>query len=371
MSNIQFNEEELRPLIKNLFEEEPVWKGYVKYLYFSLCCFLCILPLIFIPAFFTMFYGFIVIFAATPTDCKYYNPSNFSIMSPCLEKPLDLTPYYIPKESWEEVSFSSRDDFWKTKGGGIISAYYLKKDPNRATIIQVHGYRGCKQNGIDLLASAILWKAGYNVLAIDLRNHGKSDRYNFQIPVVTFGSEEHKDILGAFDWLQNKTSKPIGLMGISMGGASSLIAAWKEPRIKAVFGDGAVCMIRETISKIAYDASGGLTISESFLFNTVCPGSFKSVYGCPKFENDPREAIKHLQQPVHLDHHEDDKIVFKFNTDVCGKELKDRLGDKVSIFMENKKSNNPKCNYHTINYGFNLTGMEERMIKFFNKNLDN
>lgn len=365
-------QEETTPLFENEQPKLSVWRKYPKLiccLTFSFCLFFVCFAFIYTPLFFTTFYGFLIVFSPSPSDCVFYNPSEFYLKNNCLDQPLDVSSYLIPRNKWEEVHFFSRDEFWKSKGGGLISGYYLKNDPNKPTVIQVHGYRGCKQNGIDLLSSAILYKGGFNVLAIDLRNHGKSQSYYFQDPVVTFGSEEHKDILGAFDWLQNRTTKSIGVFGISMGGASSIIAAWKEPRIKAVFGDCAVCMIRETIAQIAIQKSKGFVPSESFLFGLICLGSWRSRYGCPRFENDPLEAIEYLKQPIHLDHHVDDDIVFKFNTDICGKRLKDRLGENATVYFETKKSNNSNCDYHTINYGFNLTGMEQRIISFFNKHL--
>lgn len=322
----------------------------------------------FVPLFILCFYGFIFVFSSTPSNCRYFNPSNFTVINSCVDNSFNFTPHFIPRESWEEVYFNSRDDFWREKNGGVISAYYYKNDPNSPTIIQVHGYRGCKQNGLNILASTILWRAGYNVLSIDLRNHGKSDRYNFQHAVVTFGSEEHKDILGGFDWLQNRTTKPIGVMGVSMGGASAFVAAWKEPRIKAVFGDCAVCKVRETVSDIAHRVSGGLSLGQTFL-NFICLGSFKSVYGCPNFKNDAYEAIRNLNQSIHLDHHVEDIVVNRFNTDICGKELKERLGDKASYYFETKHIKNSKCDHHTFNGIFNFTGYQERMVGFFNKYL--
>lgn len=287
-----------------------------------------------------------------------------------MDNSFDFTPYFVPKDKWEEVQFYSRDNFWKSKGGGLISAYYYKNSPEQPTVIQVHGYRGCKQNGLSLLKSSLLWRAGFNVLSIDLRNHGHSQKYEFQSPVVTFGSEEHKDILGAFDWIQNRSTKAVGVMGVSMGGASALVSGWKEPKIKAIFGDCAVCKVKETLSEVARSRTPGNLNIGNAIINFVCVGSIKSIYGCPKFKNDPFDAVQNLKQAIHLDHHVDDSLVFRFNTDDCSKILQKRLGDKATYYFETKKSPNPKCDHHTFNSIFNITSYNDRLISFFKKNLN-
>jgi uncharacterized protein len=70
-----------------------------------------------------------------------------------------------------------------------------------------------------------------SVLAIDLRNHGLSDRT--KDGRLTIGVEESKDVIGAIDYAAARTpGLPIFLLGDSMGGATSIYAAAADPRVK-------------------------------------------------------------------------------------------------------------------------------------------
>ena len=80
-----------------------------------------------------------------------------------------------------------------------------------------------------------LWRNGFNVLLIDLRDTGDS---TFQDGRSTIGNEEYRDVLGAWDWLVKEKgidSKRIGLFANSLGGANANYAFSVEPRIAALF----------------------------------------------------------------------------------------------------------------------------------------
>jgi uncharacterized protein len=88
-----------------------------------------------------------------------------------------------------------------------------------------------------LLPAGMLHRNGFNVLAIDLRNMGSSDIDNGR---MAGGTKEHKDVLGAWDWLvttKGIAPEKIGLFGYSLGGASALIAMGEEPRVAATWAD--------------------------------------------------------------------------------------------------------------------------------------
>ena len=70
--------------------------------------------------------------------------------------------------------------------------------------------------------------SGYSVLAYDFRNHGSSDAGT--CPWVTWGPEEHKDVLAAVDFVTGHPTygqADIGLLSICMGAASSTYAFGK------------------------------------------------------------------------------------------------------------------------------------------------
>ena len=108
-------------------------------------------------------------------------------------------------------------------------------DPTAPAVILVHGQGGCK-NSIDMLVPAgMLWRNGFNVLLIDLRDVGDS---TFEDGRSTIGNAEHRDVLGAWDWLVKAKGfdpKRIGLFANSMGGANANYAFSEEPRVAALF----------------------------------------------------------------------------------------------------------------------------------------
>ena len=82
-----------------------------------------------------------------------------------------------------------------------------------------------------MLASTMLYKMGFNVLQIDLRNHGDTGIFS-KIPYASFGSFEHLDAMGGVDYLQERFpflgNASFGIFGTSMGGATALVAFAKD-----------------------------------------------------------------------------------------------------------------------------------------------
>jgi dipeptidyl aminopeptidase/acylaminoacyl peptidase len=155
----------------------------------------------------------------------------------------DATPYLTPE--YEEVSFPSRDPAM------TISGFYLSAqgvDPAAApAVVVVHGINDCKRRPFVLTAGGMLSKNGVNALLIDLRDHGDS---TIEDGRMAAGTEEYRDVLGAWDWLVSEKNIPqprIGLMGFSLGAATVLIAAGEEPRVAAVWEDSSYGSIDKMI----------------------------------------------------------------------------------------------------------------------------
>ncbi len=140
--------------------------------------------------------------------------------------------YYLDK--WQDVYFLSRDK--DIKINGWLFNYY----PNRPIIIVTHGINPngkCKSES-NLIASLLINKK-FNVLTIDLRNYGQSDRTS---KYEDLGLKSYRDVLGAFDFLKNIgfNSNQIGLHGISLGASTSIFAAFEEPEILAIWSDSPI-----------------------------------------------------------------------------------------------------------------------------------
>lgn len=151
-------------------------------------------------------------------------------------KPVDDTPenYFMQRI---DVKFPSRTP------GVMLDGWYLKS-PNAPsasaamTVIMSHGYAGTRlEKGLPALSLAqALVRTGHHVLMFDFRNSGLSEG-----KTTTIGLLEKDDILGAIDWVNTHASWPtkITLLGFSMGGTSSLMAAAEEKAVSGVITDSA------------------------------------------------------------------------------------------------------------------------------------
>lgn len=155
----------------------------------------------------------------------------------------DSTSYLMSE--YETVSFPARGD-----DDIEISGFYVpaRENPDSApVVIAVHGRASCKNTSSVLIIGGMLARNNFNVLMIDLRDHGAStvdDGY------FTAGITERWDVLGAWDWLQAErgfTPGQIGVHGHSLGGATALLAMYSEPELAAVFADGSYYDLRATI----------------------------------------------------------------------------------------------------------------------------
>lgn len=140
---------------------------------------------------------------------------------------------YVPEletMNYSEVAFLSRDGHVELKGWFLPAAI----DQPKMTIIFAHGYRSNRllKHDSALKLAAKLVQQGYNALLFDFRNCGDSGGN-----ITTIGLDEKQDILGAVDWCKNHCQAPIGLIGFSMGAATSLLAAAASEEVSGVVAD--------------------------------------------------------------------------------------------------------------------------------------
>jgi pimeloyl-ACP methyl ester carboxylesterase len=155
----------------------------------------------------------------------------------------DLQEYFM--DTYETVSFVSRGD------DVDLSGWYIPVDNSAKVILIVHGVQACKQVSFTLMSAGMLHRAGYNVLVIDLRNHGESEVTNGR---HSAGNQEYRDVLGAWDWLVEERGfapTSIGVVGFSLGAASSIIATAEEPELAAVWSDSSFTSVEDVGQDIA------------------------------------------------------------------------------------------------------------------------
>ena len=163
-------------------------------------------------------------------------PSSFSVTEPGFV----VSRYLMPDH--EEVSFTSRDPRVTVSGWFVPSA-----EPDRPAVVVVHGHMACKRDTTVLVPAGMLHRGGFNVLLIDLRDHGDSTRADGR---YAGGTDEYLDVLGAWDWLRLERgfdASQIGLAGISLGAATTLIATGEAPAVVATWADSSYADIRVAI----------------------------------------------------------------------------------------------------------------------------
>jgi uncharacterized protein len=137
-----------------------------------------------------------------------------------------------PSGDYRDVTFTPRGKTYN------VFAFYLPGNPGAPALISVHGYRGSRHDEFHLERAMALRDLGYTVLSLDLSDGGGD---TIDSGRIAMGDAERWDVLGGFDYLltQGFTADQIGLVGESMGGATVLLAAAAEPRIRAVWADSA------------------------------------------------------------------------------------------------------------------------------------
>src|SRR3954447_16676545 len=138
------------------------------------------------------------------------SPERFKVPNP---PDFDPSPWFMPAP--ETVAFPSRDSAITISGWYVPAA-----DPDAPTVVIVHGHMACKHDHSVLLPAGMLHRNGFAVLLIDLRDHGDS---TYEDGRYAGGTEEYRDVLGAWDWLQTaKRARPerIGLLRVSLGAAA-------------------------------------------------------------------------------------------------------------------------------------------------------
>jgi len=111
----------------------------------------------------------------------------------------------------EPVSFVSAS-------GAQISGWLVKPATNRAVVILQHGIHADKSTLVE--RARFLSRAGYAVLLYDFEAHGESSGKQ-----ITFGWLESRDAQAAVAFAKEHfPGKPVGVIGISLGGAAALLA---------------------------------------------------------------------------------------------------------------------------------------------------
>ncbi|MFO0825510.1 MAG: alpha/beta fold hydrolase [Gemmataceae bacterium] len=151
------------------------------------------------------------------------------------EKPLFVVPRGEKPANGEEVSLKSDD-------GLTLRGCYLKTAaPSRKGVILFGLEFGSNRWACQPYCEKLL-ASGYDVLAVEFRSQGDSDKDPNYEPLQWVTDRDLADMRAAVRYLLARPDadpKGIGLFGISKGGGTGFLAAANEPAIRCVVTDGA------------------------------------------------------------------------------------------------------------------------------------
>jgi len=187
---------------------------------------------------------------------------------------------------YENVTFPSAAD-----DGVRLTGWWIPNPNGHRVLIFVHGRY---QNKAAYLALARpFWDAGYSLLLFDLRGHGQST----YVP-CTYGIKEQWDVIGAARFAQQKGFAPasIGVIGWSLGGASTLMAMGSSDDFAAAVADSAYANSDPLLAR-----------------NPLQPGlrlAMRLARGVDLSQVDPADSIRDLQnRDIMLIHGANDNVV--------------------------------------------------------------
>lgn len=115
----------------------------------------------------------------------------------------------------------------------LVGFYFKNENEPKCGVIIQHGFTGTRWGAVKF--SPLFWKRGCDLVMMDARYHGESSG-----AYPSLGFWERYDMQQVLVWFSKRTGLPkskIGLMGVSMGGAISLLTAALEPDIAFVAAD--------------------------------------------------------------------------------------------------------------------------------------
>jgi uncharacterized protein len=214
-------------------------------------------------------------------------------------------PATTPTGKFEDVTFPSRGLNYE------VHAFYMPGEAGAGApaLINVHGWRGSRHSEPDMNRAIALRALGYNVLSIDLQDNGGDTVEDGRL---SMGYKERYDVLGAFDYLLERgfASDKIGLVGVSMGASSSLMAAGLDPRLKAIWEDSGYTRADSVLTEQASaDGIPTFIVPTGMLWGMLLTGD-------RMWEVTPIDYAANFaanKQAVYIVHDEHDTLVFFHN----------------------------------------------------------
>ena len=207
------------------------------------------------------------------------------------------------EEEWLEKSSKFKDVFTNSFDGLKLHAYEVVSNKNtNKWAVTVHGYM---TDAFSLSTKALhYYDIGYNILAVDLRGHGKS-KGNY----IGMGYHDAKDLIEWLKYIVSKDSEcEILVHGVSMGAATVMIASSQEElpkNVKVIIED---CGYSSALEQFKYQLKKLFNVP-SFPILNIANLIVKIKAGYYLNEACPIECVKNSKVPMMFVHGDDDTFV--------------------------------------------------------------
>lgn len=283
-------------------------------------------------------------------------------VAPMARMPLAGTPASFGLQ-YKDVTFPSRGDGLQLKGWLIPGVLLDGHLTTERTIILIHGNttNRADPNAWLLRLTSDLAHRGFAVLAFDLRGAGESPDAPRSLGIL-----EQRDILGAVDFLRSgplsysELGRPhaIAGYGLSLGGASLILAAAQEPAIQAIVSD---CAFADPVPILEREIPKGGNFPAMFT-----PGglvAYQALYGVDFYSTRPSAAIASIApRPILLIHGAIDAYTPSSNMDTLATSARSAPNAHVQTWMV------PGAN-HAESYKIEGKAYVDRIVAFYTASL--
>lgn len=178
-----------------------------------------------------------------------------------------------------------------------IHGWWVPNEDAEVAVLLVHG-RSRAAGWMYPIAKQLWPRTG--LMAIDLPGHGQS-----RSSYVSYGFAESKCVRDAIDFLAATQSKPIVIVGVSMGGASAIIAQAKYPseRVIGIVTIGTYTDIESVFKRVSDNANLPWTVTKP-LFRIA-----GNVGGFDLEHNRPIDCVRELSVPYLAVQGDSDELV--------------------------------------------------------------
>ena len=265
-----------------------------------------------------------IIFSKVSVRKKPKGPDIHSIFS---QNKIDIVGEENLKELLMWSTKNATDDAYVTSGDGLkLHCTVIRAEGEaKGVVIVFHGFRSFGARDF-CLQLPLLHETGYHIMLVDQRSHGKSEgKY------ICYGTKERED---ALLWRKKATEIfggdiPIALFGLSMGGATVLMASGlldkDDPQVKCVVADCPFYSPYEIIKHVLWKYYKIYPYPIIYVVNILTRAIAKFNMLSPSCA----DYAKKSELPFLIFHGKEDKFV----PTECSVRLSEALGDKARLVL--------------------------------------